>query len=576
MLVEYGNIPVSLDAMLPDQETQLVCEITRACGLKEIASYKVLKRSIDARKKNNVHFILSVMVELPNKLPLASLKKRARKGVSVKAYEEPCELVIPDLSALAAESDYVRPIVVGAGPAGLFCALYLAKAKLKPIIIERGQCIEQRQVDVETFLSTGKLNENSNIQFGEGGAGAFSDGKLTTGTKSPLIRYVLEQFVACGAPDDILVEAHPHIGTDYLPHVVRSLRKRIEAEGGTFYFHTQLVDIETHEGNAPHTRQVKAACVKDVETGAMKTIPTNAIVLALGHSARDTYAMLGERDLTLERKPFAVGVRIEHPQDMINEAQYGCAAKHPALGAAEYKAAVHNKDGRGVYTFCMCPGGTVVAASSETEGVCVNGMSTHARDGENANSALLAEVLPEDLSGISPFAGIELQRHMEQCAYACAHTQRQAGDTDSSPHADTSAHAQHADYAAPAQTVGDFLAGSCGKESTLVTPSYPRGVAYVDLHACLPDFVASALEEALPALDRKIAGFAHPEALLTGVEARSSSPLRIKRDRDSLQSVDIAGLYPAGEGAGYAGGITSSAVDGIRCAQALAEYKEHA
>ncbi len=558
MLVEFSNIPVSLDAMLPHAADVLAREIARGCGIsrRQAEEARIVRRSVDARKKSNVHFVVSVVVDVPDvadEADVARVAKRARRGVSARPYAAPEPLCAPDLSGIAEQDGFRRPVVVGAGPAGLFAALYLARCGLRPLVVERGKPVEQRQRDVDAFVAGGPLDPESNVQFGEGGAGTFSDGKLNTGTKSPHIRHVLEEFVSAGAPDDILVDAKPHIGTDLLPAVIRNIRKKIEDAGGEFAFSTRLVGIELNEvADAPTTPNVHAAVLEDTTTGIMRAVPTSAIVLAIGHSARDTFEMLRGAGVAMERKPFAVGVRIEHLQSAINRAQYGDAAGHPALGAADYKLAVRDDEGRGVYTFCMCPGGTVVAASSEPGCLCVNGMSAHARDGENANSALLAEVRPLDLPGDDVFAGINLQREMERAAFEAG---RQATGEP---------------YAAPMQTVGDFLAGRQGAPSTAVTPSYPRSHAWANLDEVFPPFVVKSFKQALPKLDRKLHGFADPQAVLTGVEPRSSSPVRMVRDRETLQSVALGGLYPTGEGAGYAGGIMSAATDGLRVAEAVA------
>ena len=488
----------------------------------EIVSAKLIRKSVDARDKSDVHFALTLDVETAR--PLRPLPRNAEIiEAGAVAEPEPPAVALPH-----------RPVVVGMGPAGLFAGLELARAGLRPLVIERGRPVEQRERDVEAFWNTGRLDPLSNVQFGEGGAGAFSDGKLNSGIKDPRCRRVLETLHAAGAPEEILWEAKPHIGTDRLKTAVRGLRERILRLGGEVRFETALTGLRVEEGR-----------VTGAELNGGEIFDTDHVILAVGHSARDTFEWLNGMGVRMSPKPFAIGARIEHRQADIDRAQYGKFAAHPALGAADYKLSVHLPNGRAVYTFCMCPGGVVVAAASEEGGAVVNGMSLFARDGENANSALLVNVTPEDFGGDDPLAGVRFQREWEQAAFL----------------------AGGGDHRAPAQTVGDFLKGAPSRRGGRVSPSYRPGVKWGSLEDCLPGFVTEALRQALPLLDRKLRGFADPEAVLTGVETRSSSPVRIERGPDCAAS--LPGLYPCGEGAGYAGGIMSAAVDGLRCAEAV-------
>lgn len=494
-----------------------------------ILTLELYRRSVDARKKNDVHFICTVDVDMGQME--ASLLPQLKDPKIAKA--EPYHYDLPRSKPLGH-----RPVVVGFGPAGMFAALILAEAGQRPIVIERGRNVDARTQDVERFWREGVLDTRSNVQFGEGGAGTFSDGKLNTGTKDSRSRKVLQEFVRFGAPPEILYLAKPHIGTDKLRETVKNLRRHIIELGGEVHFETRAEKIITKNGKITGLLAAGLHGEEGFETGH--------VILAPGHSARDTFEQLHAIGLPMEQKPFSVGARIEHPQSIIDRSQYGSFAGHPALGAADYKLAVHLKNNRGVYTFCMCPGGRVVAAASEEGRLVTNGMSYHTRDGKNANSALLVGVEPGDFGSSHPLAGIEFQRRLEEKAFA-------SGGQN---------------YRAPAQRVEDFLLNRPSRSFGEVKPSYAPGVTPSDLSRCLPEFITESMRQGILAMNQKLRGFAAPDAVLTGVESRSSSPVRILRGPD-YQSMGLRGLFPCGEGAGYAGGIISAAVDGIRCAEQI-------
>ena len=489
----------------------------------DIADIYPVKRSLDARKKNDIHYTCSAAVTLRRG------EERALKtaGKDAAPYEPP----VYEIPTVRADT---RPVVVGFGPAGMFAALVLARAGARPIVFERGQEASKRAAAVEAFRQGGELDTESNVQFGEGGAGTFSDGKLNTGTHDRRMFWVLREFAAHGAPQSATFDAKPHIGTDILIDVVQNIRREIIALGGEVRFETRLDGIETRDG---------AVCGAIITHGGKsETLPCRHLILAIGHSARDSFQWLHGIGVPMERKPFSMGVRIEHKQAMIDFAQYG--RERDKLPPADYSLNVHLPDGTSAYTFCMCPGGQVFAAASEAGGVVTNGMSYSRRDGENANAALLVTLHTEDFPGEGVLAGMEWQRKIERAAYAYTGS-----------------------YRAPAQLVGDFLENRPSTGPGTVSPSYAPGVYWGDLRKVLPERITSVMQNAIPALGRKLKGFDDPDAVLTGPETRSSSPVRILRD-DTMQS-SLRGLYPCGEGAGYAGGITSAAVDGLRCAEAV-------
>lgn len=500
---------------------------------KDIIDLNIFKESIDARRKGKIDFVytLDVLVQDEEKI----IKTVKNKNVSIT----------PDMEYKYPESGKVSlktsPIVIGAGPAGLFSGLILAQMGYKPLILERGEDVDNRSKAVEKFWKTGKLNLESNVQFGEGGAGTFSDGKLTTRIKDPKCRKVLKELVGAGAPDDIMYSFKPHVGTDILKKVVKNIREKIKKLGGNVIFNSKVTDFKINNGR-----------IYGVEINNEEILNAETVILAVGHSARDTFELLYKREVGIIQKPFAIGVRIEHPQTLINKAQYKQFSNHKRLGAADYRLTYHASNGRSVYTFCMCPGGSVVAAASEAGRVVTNGMSEHSRDNVNANSALLVSVVQEDFEGKHPLEGMYFQRKWEENAF------RIGGGN----------------YVAPAQLVGDFLKDATSKNIGDVKPSYKPGVKLTNMNNCLPSYVTYAMKEGIINMDKKLKGFGMGDAVITGVETRSSSPIRIVRNSDTFESVNVNGLYPAGEGAGYAGGIVSAAVDGIKIAEKIvSKYK---
>ncbi len=526
-MIRLGNVKLRLD-YTDDDIKNSVCKELRI-NKSAVENISLYRRSIDARHKNDIHFIATFDIYL-NSNENAVIAKAKNKNASICEkyhYEIPFK---KDLNK--------RPVVVGFGPAGMFCALILAKCGQRPIVIERGDKVENRTKKVLGLWNNRTLDTESNVQFGEGGAGTFSDGKLNTGTKDSRSRNVLNEFVNHGAPHEILFNAKPHIGTDKLRETVKNIREDIIKLGGEVRFCTKLVGIN-HKDN-------KITSVVVSNNGSKGIIDTDNVVLAIGHSARDTFEMLYDMNIFMEQKVFSVGARIEHLRESIDRAQYGDFCTNKRLGAADYKMNVKAKNDRGVYTFCMCPGGMVVAAQSEENTVVTNGMSNFARDSINSNSALLVNVYPKDFMSEHVLAGVEFQRKIEKNAYIFG----------------------GGGYSAPVQRVGDFLKNTKSTAFGSVLPSYKPGTNFAKLDDILPEYVTNAMREGIIGMDRKLKGFADNDAILTGAETRSSSPVRIKRD-DTLQSISIKGLYPCGEGAGYAGGIISAAVDGMKCAEQI-------
>lgn len=505
-------------------------------GPGHLLHFTIERRSVDARDKHDIRLVYTVVAGLET--PSRSLGSKATPLTPVPAYRFPAPF------PRGTPGDGRRPLIVGSGPAGLFCALYLARAGYRPLVLERGDDVETRAKALTSFWNGGELDPDSNAQFGEGGAGSFSDGKLTSsaGDDSGRARAVLEDLAAAGAPGSILYDGKPHIGTDYLVRLVRRLRGIIEEHGGTVRFRARVSALTFDRGR-----------VKGVRLADGERIDSETVVLAIGHSARDTFTWLAASGVAMEPKAFAMGLRIEHPQEMISRAQYGDAWNHPALGAADYKLTQRAPDGRGVYSFCMCPGGYVVDASSEPGLSATNGMSDFARNSPNANSAIVVSVRPEDYGDADVLAGMQYQRRWESLAWEAARAASGAPAGRS---------------AIPVQTLADFMAGRPSTRLGAVVPAIRGTFAPADLNACLPSFVADGIKDAFASFDRRIGGFGRPDAVLSGVETRTSSPVRILRDQ-GLQS-GLRGLFPCGEGAGYAGGIMSAAVDGIRVAEAVA------
>lgn len=524
-MIKITNLKLPFD----HQDDQISKAAAKKIGIAEdkILSLKIKRRSLDARARRPISRVYTVVAAVEDE---GSYSRRIEADPDLSLSDER-EYEAP---AVISGGNRERPLIVGTGPAGLFAALILAEAGLSPLLIDRGKPARQRVRDVNQFWKAGELNPESNVQFGEGGAGTFSDGKLTTRVKDKYHRAekILQELAAAGAPQEILIESNPHVGTANLVRIVENLRSKIESLGGEYRFESRVDDLIL-EGDR----------VKGVELGSGERVLASTVVLAIGHSARDTFIMLQQRGVELAPKPFSVGFRIEHAQSMIDQNQYGVHAGHPALGAADYQLSYRTSLGRTVYSFCMCPGGSVIGAASEEGGIVTNGMSQYARNGENANSAIVAEVFQGDLLD-GPLGGFLFQRCWEQKAYLMG------GE----------------DYNAPVQLVEDFIRGQVSSQLRQVQPTYQPGIHLADLNQALPPQITAAIQEALLEFDRRLPGFAGPDAVLTGVETRTSCPLRILRGKDG-QSISIRGIYPVGEGSGYAGGIMSSAIDGIKAAE---------
>ncbi|GKX68893.1 NAD(P)/FAD-dependent oxidoreductase [Inconstantimicrobium mannanitabidum] len=524
MAIRINNVQLDIN----EDISLLKAKAAKKLRIKEasISDLKIIKESIDARKKNSIKFNYCIDICCENEKNLVYKLKDKDIRFEEEGYKEEIQFGSKKLAH--------RPVVIGLGPAGLFSALLLAKNGYRPIVFERGEDVDNRTKTVEKFWTTGELNTESNVQFGEGGAGAFSDGKLTTRIKDTRCDLVLEALVKAGAPEEIIYMGKPHVGTDILKTVVKNIREEIKALGGEIHFSSKLEKVIAKNG------KVNSIIVNSNE------IPCSQLILAIGHSSRDTYEMLNGIGMFMEPKPFAIGVRVEHPQDLINRNQYGEYANHPRLKAAEYRL-THTAEStkRPVYSFCMCPGGVVVGAASEENRLVVNGMSYHARDNKNANSALVVGVGPEDFEGNSPLSAMNFQRHYEELAYKVG----------------------GGNYKAPVQKISDFMEDRITKKLDSVIPTVTPGYEFKDLRECLPSYVVQSLKEGLDNFDRKIKGFgASGEGIMIGIETRTSAPVRITRN-ENLESISIGGVYPTGEGAGFAGGIVSAAVDGLKVAE---------
>ncbi|MBQ2937263.1 MAG: hypothetical protein IJE05_00020 [Clostridia bacterium] len=522
-MIRISNIKIYED--ISDEEVFNIIIKKYKMQKENVKEWHISKKSIDARKKDDVHYSYCVDIAVKNEEYFLKYKNISK----IKKFEiNKIELNM---------NKAVKPVIIGAGPSGLFAALTFVQNGYEPIIIEQGQCVEDRKKSVDNFINNGILNTHSNVQFGEGGAGTFSDGKLTTGINSPYCKKVLEEFVKFGAPEQILYLTKPHIGTDNLINIIKNMREYIISKGGKFLFNTKFIDFEINNNN------ISSITVLNLDKNLTETIYTNTLILAIGHSSRDTFQKIHEKGLLLEPKNFSVGVRIEHLQSEINRAQYGTITKLK-LPSADYKLAYHSTSGRSCYTFCMCPGGIVMPSSSEENTIVTNGMSYFARNGKNANSAVLVNVTPSDFESNNPLSGINFQKNLEEKAFILGGS----------------------NYFAPVQKFGDFDKNIKSEFIGSIEPSYKPGYTLSNLNDIMPEFVSKTLKEGIKYFDTKLHGFANPDSILTGMETRSSSPVKILRDENLISNIN--GIYPCGEGAGYAGGIMSASVDGIKCAMA--------